>query len=72
MQTAKIKTKAEKELLIREFLSSGKPKTIWCEEKGISYPTFYKWFKRYELNNETNQTKFIALPKASSMKELEE
>lgn len=72
MQTAKIKTKAEKELLIQEFLASGKSKTIWCQEKGIPYPTFHRWFKRYELNHETSQTKFIALSKESSTKELAE
>ena len=72
MQTAKLKTNSEKELLIKEFLSSGKQKITWCEEKEIPYPTFYKWIKRHELNSETAQTKFIALPKSSSIKELEQ
>lgn len=69
MQTSKIKTNAEKETLIQEFLSSGKSKVIWCKEKGIPYPTFYKWYKRYELNQETVHTKFIALSEISTAKE---
>ena len=67
----KIKTNAEKESLIQEFLSSGKSKIIWCKEKGIPYATFYKWCKRYELNQETSQTKFIALSETSPAKKAE-
>lgn len=65
MQTTKIRTNAEKEALVLEFLSSGKSKMIWCKEIGIPYPTFYKWCKRYESNQPTSQSKFIALSETS-------
>lgn len=61
MATMKTKTSAEKEELIKEFLASGKSKTLWCKEKDISCQTFYNWLKKSKLNQEP--VKFIAVNK---------
>jgi hypothetical protein len=52
METSKVKSKLEKEALIQEFQASGMQKAAWCKEKGIPYPTFYKWIKSYEKAHE--------------------
>lgn len=65
MQKGKPKNQAEKELLMHEYLSSGKEKMAWCKEKGIPYNTFYKWLRDYE-SKDTNEPKFIDLSKITS------
>lgn len=59
MVTMKAKTNAEKEALIKDFLSSGKSKTLWCKEKGIAYQTFYKWLQK--SNPAQESVKFVAV-----------
>ena len=59
MHAIKYKSKAEKQVIIQDFLSSGKSKKIWCEETGISYSTFYKWMKTY--NSDQTTVKFVPL-----------
>lgn len=57
--TMKTKTSAERDELIKEFLASGKSKTLWCKEKEISCQTFYNWLKKSDLNQVP--VKFIAV-----------
>ena len=59
MVTMKAKNDDEKEKLIKDFISSGKSKTLWCKEKGISYQTFYKWLQKSNVAQES--VKFIAV-----------
>lgn len=64
MATIKNKTNAEKEEFIKEYLASGKSKTLWCKEKGISCSTFYSWLKKSNINQ--GPVRFIAVNKKKS------
>lgn len=59
MAKSKIRSKAERTVLIRDFLASGLEKTASCKEKGIPYTTFCKWMVSYKKNRET--VRFVAL-----------
>jgi len=41
-----LRTTAERHKLDEECRQRGKPKRLWCEEKGIPYTTFANWAKK--------------------------
>jgi len=41
----KRRTEAERRKLVEECRQSGKPKSVWCREKGIPLTTFANWSK---------------------------
>ncbi len=59
MNKRKVTSKQERNNLVRSFLNSGQPKTLWCKEHDIPLPTFYKWLKAY--HGTTKEVSFVAL-----------
>jgi hypothetical protein len=65
MDKRKFTTKQERELLIQDFLESGKSQFTWCKEHDIKNSTFGKWIRDYKSSE--NEVKFIPLaPKAET------
>lgn len=51
----------EKEELIEQWKQSGKNKSIFCKEQGVSYYSFNDWIKRRDKKKQKAKTSFVSL-----------
>ena len=49
-----VRTSAERQELVEECRQSGRPKRLWCQEKGIPYTTFANWAKKVTRESSTD------------------